>query len=238
MEYYRSEQLSDRLYRIIEVDGVCCYLVVGDEKACLLDTNCGYGDIRRIVRQITDKSVMVLLTHAHHDHMGGAALFEEVYMSQKDEPVFASFGTMENRINGAKEFPETADMPVDDIVPTRTEPMKNIEDGDVFDLGGIHIKMIAVPGHTPGMMCPLLVEERTIIFGDACGVGVLLFDKYSSTVSEYRKSLLRLKKLEASYDTIYRNHGTFVSPKDLLDNVITCCDNILNKTDAHEPAGF
>ena len=52
-------------------------------------------------------------------------------------------------------------------------------------------------GHTPGMMCPLVIEDRLIIFGDACGVGVLLFDEYSSSVLEYKNSLLSLKQYES-----------------------------------------
>lgn len=104
--------------------------------------------------------------------------------------------------------------------------------------GGLTIQIVAVPGHTPGMICPLLLEERTIIFGDACGVSVLLFDEFSSCVSEYRKSLLNLKQYEQQYDNIYRNHGLFWSPKELLNNVIECCDLILSGRDDHAPVSI
>lgn len=232
---YQSEKLSDRLYRIIEKSGICCYLVVGDEKACLLDTACGYGNLKDYVETITDKPIIVILTHGHHDHMGAAALFDEVYMNLEDMPVFNVFGNMQQRLEFAKEDEKALNLELTDIVPTKTEVMKDISNGDIFDLGGIRIKMILVKGHTPGIMCPLLMEERTIIFGDACGVGVLLFDEFSSTVSEYKNSLLGLKEYENDYDTIYRNHGTFVSEKDLLDNVIECCDLILEEKDDHQP---
>lgn len=56
--------------------------------------------------------------------------------------------------------------------------------------------MIPVAGHTPGMMCPLIEEDRICIFGDACGVSVLLMGEYSSNVSEYKQSLLNLKNLK------------------------------------------
>ena len=98
--------------------------------------------------------------------------------------------------------------------------------------------MILVKGHTPGMMCPLIIEERTIIFGDACGVGVLLFDEFSSNVSEYKTSLMQLKEYEKDYDIIYRNHGTFTSLKELLDNVIECCELILTHKDAKVPVSM
>ncbi|MCD7810020.1 MAG: hypothetical protein LUH02_11840 [Erysipelotrichaceae bacterium] len=95
--------------------------------------------------------------------------------------------------------------------------------------------MILVQEHTPGMMCALIKEERTIIFGDACGVAVMLFNEFSTNVSTYLKSLQHLKEFENEYDTIYRNHGTFVSPKELLDNVMECCELILSKKDDHMP---
>lgn len=238
MKYFESEKLSERLIRITELGGVCCYLVIGDKKACLLDTCSGYGNIKEYIETLTDKPIIVVLSHGHYDHMGGAALFDEVYIHSNDLPVFRKHGDMATRYKETKRFAETKSIPYSDITPTRVKPMKNINDGDIFDLGNIHIQMISVPGHTPGMMCPLIQEERTIIFGDACGVSVLLFDEYSSCVSDYLKSLEVLKTYENNYDTIYRNHGTFFSEKPLLDNVIECCHLILANQDDHIPVEF
>lgn len=95
--------------------------------------------------------------------------------------------------------------------------------------------MIAVPGHTRGMMCALIPEERTVFFGDACGNNVLLKDQYATSVSEYLKSLKKLRDMEHRWDTIYRNHGDFTSSKDMLDNVIDCCEKIINHADEHHP---
>ena len=234
---FACEQLSERLVRIIDCTGVACYLALGTERAALLDTGCGIGDVRAVVERITSLPVFVILTHGHLDHMGGAALFDEVYLSPLDAPVMAAHGRMEFRVDDTNaqvhlERPLTAA----DFVPVIGAAPRPLVDGQEFDLGGLTVRMVAVPGHTPGMMCPLLVEERTIIFGDACGVSVLLFDEFSSTVSEYRSALGALKAVEGAYDRIYRNHGTFWSPKELLDNVIACCDAVLAGTDARQPA--
>lgn len=237
MKYFTHEKLSEHLYRITDITGVCCYLVIGSQKACLLDTCNGIGNLREYVAQITTLPIFVILTHGHLEHMGGAGLFEEVYMNHADLPVFQKHGDMAFRITDTKQH---SDVPIDedDFVLTYQGDIQDITNQDTFDLGDITIQMILVKGHTLGMMCPLILEERTVIFGDACGVGVLLFDEYSSCVSEYRKSLIYLKTFEDDYDYVYRNHGTFVSEKALLDNVIACCDLILAGKDDHVPTVF
>ena len=81
----------------------------------------------------------------------------------------------------------------------------------------------------------LLKEERSVIFGDACGPGTLVMEEFSTDISTYLKSLLRLKSREDEYDAVYRFHGTCISEKKLLDTVIMCCRNVLNHTDEHIP---
>ncbi len=223
MKNYRHEKLNERIIRIVDDTETACYLVIGEKKACLLDTCNGLGNIREYVETLTNKPIFVILTHGHHDHIGGANLFDEI-------------GTIEERLTFLQRQLPNDKVTEKDIQPlVNLEIIKPVQNDQIFDLGNLHIQMISVKGHTPGMMCPLIIEERSIIFGDACGVCVMLLDEYSSCVSEYKESLLNLKKYESRYDYIYRNHGTFWSPKELLDNVIECCDLILNKQDDHYP---
>ena len=217
------------------------YILMDDEikEAIIIDPA---GSPEELIKFLEDEGYSldgVLLTHGHHDHIGGADSFNKIYMNHKDLKVFKEFGTMESRLNYTHEFEERMGIKfADSMLPMTKKPLLPIEDYQVFDLGDIHIKMIPVAGHTPGMMCPLIEEDRICIFGDACGVSVLLMGEYSSNVSEYKQSLLNLKKFENDYDTIYRNHGSYVSPKELLDNVIECCDLILEHKDAHQPARY
>ena len=87
MSLYRSERISPHIIRIRDIAGVACYLIEGTQRACLLDTCCGYGNLREYVKTLTPKVPFVILTHGHYDHTGSAALFEEVYMSHLDLPV-------------------------------------------------------------------------------------------------------------------------------------------------------
>ncbi len=226
MNTFTHELIKENLYRIIEKSGVCFYIFIGEDRALLFDSGYGLGNIREYIeKNITDKPVTLILSHGHLDHVGGAALFDEVYMNRDDDPVLFSFGTYEVR---QSRFDEP-------VQPDYKGEIKNIRPYDEFDVGNETVVMLPVKGHTPGMMVPLLKKTRAAIFGDACGVGVLLFNEFSSCVSEYRESLLTLKKYENDYDLILRNHGTFCSEKDLLDNVIECCDLILAGKDDHHP---
>ena len=88
-----------------------------------------------------------------------------------------------------------------------------------------------MPGHTPGSCCPLIREERAILFGDACNLFTMVDFDYSTNISTYKENLLKLKTYEDRYDTIYLSHGGPTVDKILLDNNIALCDRILAGSD-------
>ncbi|MBR0087980.1 MAG: MBL fold metallo-hydrolase [Lachnospiraceae bacterium] len=99
------------------------YLLEGEEKAMLIDTGYGQGDLRAYVEKLTDKPVTVVNTHFHVDHYGGNAEWEKVYVADNWEKD-ASEGYQENDKQFA--YPD-----YEKIV---------IGDGFTFDLGGRVIK--------------------------------------------------------------------------------------------------
>lgn len=233
MELFKSEYISDRIIRIIDVFKTAAYLVVGNNKACLIDTCNGVGNLKEYVETLTNLPYFVVLTHGHFDHAGAASLFEEVYMNLEDEEVYDVYYNHVLKLEYLKTLPEELRKLVNE---KRVQPFLPLQDQQIFDLGGITVEMVEVKGHTQGMMMALIPEEKTILFGDACGESVLIFDDYSSTISEYKKSLMRIKKdYSERYVRVIRNHGTFESDVTILDNVIACCNDILNHTDDHYP---
>ena len=70
MELFKSVKVTDRITRI-EMPYVCAYLIEGDDKAILLDTGFGYGDLKAFVDTLTTLPYEVILTHGHPDHAGG-----------------------------------------------------------------------------------------------------------------------------------------------------------------------
>ena len=59
------------------------YLLLGEEKALLIDTGWGAGNLRGLVEKLTDKPVEVILTHGHLDHSGGNGEWEKVMIHSK-----------------------------------------------------------------------------------------------------------------------------------------------------------
>ena len=71
MVTFRTEKVSDRITRIFGTSGELWYLVEGSEKAALLDTGSGLGHMKPLIESLTDKPLLVLLTHGHVDHAMG-----------------------------------------------------------------------------------------------------------------------------------------------------------------------
>lgn len=144
------------------------YLIVGEKKACLIDTGSGIGNPLVEVREITDKEVMVLLTHGHLDHAGNAHHFDEVYMHEADHDLaLEHFGEVDLikwyiETRGPVRYPDGDLEALINMVPEEMPERFSyhaVEEGDVFDLGGVSLEAIATPGHTPGSMSYLSSKQ-------------------------------------------------------------------------------
>ena len=68
---YRVEKIADGTWRIDEGGLDALYVVEGADRAVLIDTGSGTGDLDALVRSLTEKPYEVYLTHGHVDHAGG-----------------------------------------------------------------------------------------------------------------------------------------------------------------------
>lgn len=240
MEFFTTERVSPSTTAITDITGVHSYLVEGEKEAVLIDSGTGAGDLKAFVQSLTKLPVSVILTHGHCDHAGGDAGFEKVFLNEKDWDLARHHATIEQKKDYVSfclgGLPEN--MTEADFCPVRTKEYLPLEDGQEFDLGGVVLKIIAVPGHTQGMSCVLNVTERTILFGDACNPSVFLWANEASSVEEYRETLLELKKREGDYDKVYLSHGPKLIGKEILDGVILVCEDILSGNSDEVPFEF
>ena len=77
-------EIAPNTYHINEFGIDNQYLLVGDERALVIDTGSGLYDMKKLIAKLTDKPYDVVVTHLHGDHNGGSNQFEEVWMHPLD----------------------------------------------------------------------------------------------------------------------------------------------------------
>lgn len=237
MDIFTIEQVTTHIKRINTPYDVCAYLVVGTIGTALLDTGMGSGDLKGYLASIGYEPDIVLLSHGHCDHAGGSAQFDEVYLSPRDFELEKIHCSLDYRIDTMKQmnFPNQ-EVWEPAMIPSRTAPFKPLVEGMSFQLGGVTIETIPVPGHSQGMMVFLIPEDEVAIYGDACGENTLVIFPESTSIQEFYEALKELKWYDGRYTRILRNHGTFESGMALLDNNLKTTEKILAGTDDKVPA--
>lgn len=211
--------------------GEYLYLIEGTDRTILVDTSVGVGHLRQYVERLTAKPITVLLTHGHVDHAPGASEFEQAYLNYGDLSLYRRHCQPEERLSYLKFClgERLAELTLDDYVPLRQmKQFTPLVDGDVFDLGQIHVRAIAFPGHTAGSMVLMVEEPRLLILGDACNNSTFLFDGDAATVEDYRTTVAGVQKhLQGRFDRVFISHHSPETDNNVMDNVLSVCDDIL-----------
>ena len=162
---YQIEKIADDTWYINEGGLDAVYVVAGSQRAVLVDTGSGTGDLTALVRSLTDKPFDVILTHGHPDHAGGARQFEKVYLHPDDIEMAQSI-TLEDRKEYARSV--AGEEVLAGMIPGGDFPqVVPLADGETIDLGGRTLEVIAIPGHTGGSVCFLDRGHRILFAGDS-----------------------------------------------------------------------
>lgn len=172
----KIERINDRLWCFKDVQSVNKYLVVGDDRALLIDTGYGFIDYRPAIRSITDKPLLVVDSHAHPDHCMGNYLFDEVYLSRYDYSLLRAVSSdelkrsqLEYRMNktGSRLAEEMGSREVwlsHSVFETRYQL---IDTGYCFELGGVELEVIGLPGHSAGSIALYEKQHGWLFTGDS-----------------------------------------------------------------------
>ena len=186
-----------------EEAGVRFFLLAGTERALLIDSGMETRNAKELARDLTDLPLSLLNTHADPDHIGSNDEFESFYM----HPAEAS-----NYYNSQK----------------RTGTMLPVWDGDVMDLGDRPLRIISLPGHTPGSIAVLDEKNRRIFTGDPVQNGRIFMFGVQREMHAYRHSLLKLQKYADSFNEIYPSHGDCPVPPSLIMELYEAAGKILD----------
>lgn len=137
----------------------------------------------------------ILLTHGHHDHIGGVKAVKERYgaevvISQEDAGMLTS-----SRLSLAAFVKATQDNVAADIT---------VCDNDIITLGGSEICVMETPGHTKGSVC-YIVDDK-IFSGDTlffCSCGRTDFP--GGDGNQIMESLKKIANLSGDF-TVYPGH--------------------------------
>ena len=84
MNYFTDIKINDHIYQIKDRMGVLMTLIIGNEKALLIDTGYGIYNIHEHIKSLTTLPITVVNSHGHMDHSCGNYLFDEIYIHPKD----------------------------------------------------------------------------------------------------------------------------------------------------------
>lgn len=204
------------LWQISDTAGNCATLAVGTERAILFDTMIGLGDLKGFVRTLTDRPLIVANSHGHMDHMGGNFQFETVYLHPADRRLIA---------RDLANIPVREEHTGEELSNCRkslsmTDNLTDLWPGTVFDLGGLHARILHLPGHTAGSIGLLLEEKKVLLAGDACTPQMCLFLEGAQELRVYQDTLQFLK--EEAFDYFVLGHFTKLFPKAMLDKFEAC----------------
>lgn len=191
----KVKKLREGLYLLDEGGEATGYLLVGEKKACLIDTMNGYNDLSKVAGGLTDKPVVVVNTHGHPDHIYGNVYFEKAYINKKDDELAAMFVQNPDFVEALKR--EGLQMP----------PFENIENGDEIDLGEKKLVVYEIPGHTPGGILLLCPEERVLFTGDSINHHLWMQLDSCISIEAYIEVLSGLTFLTEKADHILHGHA-------------------------------
>ncbi|MDR3364700.1 MAG: MBL fold metallo-hydrolase [Clostridiales Family XIII bacterium] len=188
---YRAIPISEKSWRIEEEGFVRFFLFEGTERALLVDTGAGAGDVKALVDSLTGRPAVLVNTHADPDHFGGNAGFAAASMHPSE---FANYAL---QVGGNPA-----------VLP--------LWEGDVIDIGGRSFEAILIPGHTPGSIALLDRENRILIAGDTISSAPVFIFGESRSIPAVAASLKKLEALSDAYDAVYPSHGSFPLGKEAV----------------------
>ncbi|HTP88084.1 MAG TPA: MBL fold metallo-hydrolase [Bryobacteraceae bacterium] len=149
------------IHEIIPVGVLQCNCsIFGDEithEAVVIDPG---DEIATILMRLAERRLRVsaiVITHAHIDHIGGAAKLKEatgapIYMNADDQELYDHLDEQASWLGV-----ET---------PARTTVDVNIREGDTLSPGGTEFRFLHTPGHTQGSVSVWIPAENKLVAGD------------------------------------------------------------------------
>ena len=240
MSWYTTARVAKDVYRISAPLGVIeprfgvstanMYLVVGQERAALVDSGMGVADPRTEIAKLTSLPCIVLNTHSHWDHSGGNAHFDEIAIHESEalllaqEPAIGGIRqAMQRSAEARAALPPAFDPTGYHILPTQASRI--LHDDDRVELGGRSLTALHTPGHSPGHMAYLDEAHGVLFTGDTAYRGPVYVCFEGADVAAFTQSIERLAALRG-VTSICPGHNDVITDPRWLSGLAACLQAI------------
>ncbi len=208
-DVFETIEMEPGFFRI-ENGGVRCFFIEGDDRAMLVDTGFGNGDLRSLVQSLTKLPIFVVNTHADGDHTGCNHQFQEIWMHPAEFDYYAQKGNT-----------------CDNLHP--------LWEGDTLSLGKWNFEVLLIPGHTPGSIALLDREHEILISGDSVQTGTIYLFGPERNLPSYIASLYKLEQIRDSVREILPSHGQIPVSPNTISKLLEVAPKLLAGEYAGQP---
>ncbi|MGO1661340.1 MAG: MBL fold metallo-hydrolase [Canibacter sp.] len=197
--------------------------IKGQDRDLIFDCGNGIGSLQQEVPELFQNNPLVVLSHAHPDHCGGAHEFREVHCHRLEQSLFdqtypgylgtdalaSQLGISSQEISPSPVLVKgkyAIDFDVEGFEVESPKIIRTLNDGDHLYAGSRNFEVLHTPGHTAGSIVLYDAKNRILISGDLLYEGTLLDHCHGSDRLAYQESLKRIRRLDVH--TVLPGHGT------------------------------
>lgn len=167
-----------------------------------------------------DDADLVIMSHAHEDHMAGLHKVPDaaVQIHEADLASIRSWQGMATAYGFADDVAESMLASFRRDFNYQPRPSATgFRDGAAWDLGGVRVEAIHLPGHTAGHTALLMPAEGVLFVGD---IDLSSFGPYygdaSSSLTDFRRSLKALPEIPARVWVTGHHRGIYTDRETFL----------------------
>ena len=174
-----------------------CYCVTGDKGCIIIDAGFSSDKVLTLLKSHSDKEQLILLTHGHFDHIGGAEYLRKetgtpIAIGENDAAALS-----DNDVNMSTRFHAHY---------KAFTPDRLLKDEETFSVGDLSVRVMETAGHTAGGVCYLI--NGALFSGDT-----LFYESVGRTDHPFGDTLKLIASVKKLYrlpdDTpVYPGHGS------------------------------